>query len=102
VVFRRRLSKRGWGIFMILLSLIFLITFSLSPTFIFQDHEKRYLMIGSYATLVVGAYLVAGPLGVLVSLIPAISSGCFGGGGGGGAKPEPDLGEPPEPPSEND
>ena len=57
------------------------------------------MMSISLGGLIVGAYLVAGPLGLVVTMIPAILAGCGGGGGGGPkAEPDPDLGEPPEPP----
>jgi len=105
VLLKRISARRYWGILVIAVSVLLLFTtfsFSLFWNLPYLNTHQDVVAIGSYAALIVGAYLVAGPVGALVALIPAVAAGCFGGGGGGGGgpKPEPDLGEPPEPPQE--
>ena len=101
----KKIQKRKYkGLLVIAISILLLVsTLSLSSlkNLPFLDTHKDIVTLGSYAALIAGAYLVAGPVGAVVALIPAVATGCFGGGGGGGRpKPEPDLGEPPEPPQE--
>jgi len=104
VLFKKIPKRKYLGILVIGVSVLFLFTSIFSPSLWNLPYANTYqqvVILGSYAALIVGAYLVAGPVGALVSLIPVVAAGCFGGGGGGGEpKPEPDLGEPPEPPEE--
>jgi len=102
VLFKKIPKRKYLGILVIGVSVLFLFTSIFSTSLWNLPYANTYqqvVILGSYAALVVGAYLVAGPVGALIALIPAVTTGCFG-GGGGGPKPEPDLGEPPEPPEE--
>jgi len=99
-----KLSKKGYlGILVIVLSLIFLLTQFLGFPFLSnqdlfrQDFESTVVISG--IGFVIGMYLLSGPLGALIAMIPAaivVGGGC---GGGGGPQPQPDLGPPPAPPS---
>lgn len=104
MLLRRISARKYWGIAVIAVSAFLLFTtFSLPllGNLAYLNTHQNVVAIGCYGALIVGSYLVAGPVGILVALVPAVASGCFGGGGGGGGpKPEPDLGEPPEPPGE--
>ena len=106
----KKLSKKGYlGILVIVLSCLFLLTqfglpFLPNQDLSGQDFESSIVISG--IGFVIGIYLISGPLGALIAMIPvsaAIGAGCEGcaGGGGGGAKPQPDLGEPPAPPSDS-
>ena len=100
MLFKKIPERKYLGILVIGVSVLFLFASIFSPSLWNLPYANTYqqvAVLGSYAFLVVGAYLVVGPVGALVSLIPVVAAGCFG---GGGAKPEPDLGEPPEPPQE--
>ena len=95
------MSKRlGWrkllGLVIIILCLLFLLVQSnlYSPSFPNTSWEGATLSIVAGGGIVLGSYLVFGPIGILVSLVALITGGCNGGGGGG----EKDLGEPPNPP----
>lgn len=105
MLFKKIQKGKYKGLLVIAISVLLLFT-TLSPSFLenlpFLDAHQDVVALGSYVGLIIGAYLVAGPVGALIALIPAVATGCFGGGGGGGGgpKPEPDLGEPPEPPQE--
>ena len=105
----KKLSKRGYlGILVTVLSCLFLLTqfglpFLSNQDLFRQDFESAIVVSG--IGFVIGIYLITGPLGALISMIPLATAigggcaGCAGGGGGGGEKPSPDLGEPPAPPS---
>ena len=92
--------RKSLGLLVITLSVMLLLT---QVGLIFPSHqfpfaeEKETIMSISLAALIIGAYLVAGPLGAVVTLLPIAGSGCNG--GGGNVKPEDeDLGPPPDPP----
>lgn len=100
--FKRVSGRKSWGMVVIVISIFLLLTtfFSSFPGSLpYLDAHQDLVAISSFAALITGAYLVAGPLGALVALIPAVAAGCFG-GDGKKPKPEPDLGEPPGPPEE--
>ncbi len=104
----KKLSKRGYlGILVIVLSFLFLLTqldFPFLPhqDLFRQDFESTVAISG--IGFVMGMYLLSGPLGALIALIPLTTADVGGGCAGcqGPTKPpeeeEEDLGEPPEPP----
>ena len=85
------------GLVIIILCLLFLLVQSnlYSPSFPNTSWEGATLSIVAGGGIVLGSYLVLGPVGLLVSLVALIGGGCNGGGGGEDGK---DLGEPPNPP----
>jgi len=89
----------GWrkflGLVIIILCLLFLLVQSnfYSPSFPNTSWEGATFSIVAGGGIVLGSYLVFGPLGILVSLVALMTGGCNGGGGDG-----KDLGEPPNPP----
>lgn len=100
------MSKRlGWrkilGVIIIILCLLFLVVQSnlYSPSFPNSSLERTTFIILTGAGVVLGSYLVLGPVGILVSLVVLSGAGCNGGGGGGNGGEE-DLGEPPSPPKD--
>ena len=116
---RLRLIKRKYlGIAVIILSIMFLVAQAgfLFPSNLvpFPQHSGTAVAI-SLGFLIGGVYLVAGPVGVLIALVPLASSGCTGCGGGEGQQEEEeqeeeeeeeeqeeeDLGEPPSPPAQS-
>ena len=105
----KKLSKKGYlGILIIALCSLFLLT-QIGPPFLTnQDLARRDFestIVVSGIGFVIGIYLISGPLGALIAMIPVattIGAGCEGcAGGGDKAKPQPDLGEPPAPPSDS-
>jgi len=105
----KKLSKKGYlGILIIALCSLFLLTQIGLPFLTNQDLARRDFestIVVSGIGFVIGIYLISGPLGALIAMIPVattIGAGCEGcAGKGGGAKPQPDLGEPPAPPSDS-
>ncbi|KKL17196.1 hypothetical protein LCGC14_2487960 [marine sediment metagenome] len=95
------LKRLGWkrllGLAIMILCLLLLLTQSnLHPlSFLNTSWEGATLSTVAVGGIVLGSYLVLGPLGLLVSVVALIGGGCNGGGGGGG---EIDLGDPPNPP----
>ena len=83
------------GLVIIILCLLFLLVQSnfCSPSLPDISWEGATLSIVAGGGIVLGSYLVLGPVGILVSLVALITGGCNGGGGD-----EKDLGEPPNPP----
>lgn len=94
-------KKLGWrkllGLVVIILCLLFLLAQSnlYSPSFSNTSWEGVTLSTVAVGGIVLGSYLVLGPVGLLVSLVALIGGGCNGGDGGKDGK---DLGEPPNPP----
>ena len=92
--------RKSLGLLVIAVSVMLLLTqvgliFS-SRQFPFAQDKETIVSI-SFGGLIIGAYLVAGPLGAMITLLPIASSGCVG----CGEKPKPkdeDLGKPPDPP----
>ena len=95
------LKRLGWkrllGLAIMILCLLFLLTQSnLHPlSFLNTSWEGATPSTVAVGGIVLGSYLVLGPLGLLVSVVALIGGGCNGAGGGGG---EIDLGDPPNPP----
>lgn len=93
-------KKLGWrkllGLVIIILCLLFLLVQSnlYSPSFPNTSWEGATLSIVAGGGIVLGSYLVLGPVGILVSLVALSAGGCIDDGGD-----EKDLGEPPNPPS---
>ncbi len=85
------------GLVIIILCLLSLLAQSdLYPlSFLNTSWEGATLSTVAGGGIILGSYLVLGPVGVLVSLVALITGGCNGGGGGG---EEENLGEPPNPP----
>ncbi|MBA7477864.1 hypothetical protein ES707_13279 [subsurface metagenome] len=90
--------RKTLGLVIIILCLLSLLVQSnlYSPSFSDTSWEGATLSIVAGGGIVLGSYLVLGPVGILVSLVALIAGGCNGGGGGGDGK---DLGEPPNPPN---
>ncbi len=90
---RRVGLKKLLGLTIIIISLLFLVvqTGPYSSGFPNTSSEGVTINILAGGGIVLGSFLVLGPLGILVSLVALGGGGCVGGGGG-------DLGEPPEPP----
>ena len=92
-------KKLGWRKFLGLVIIIFCLLFLLaqsnlySPSFPDTSWGGATLSTVAGGGIVLGSYLVFGPVGILVSLVALITGGCNGGGGDG-----KDLGEPPDPP----
>lgn len=99
MLFNRLSVRKYLGVVVIALSIIFfliqvgLISPSNSIPF---PRNRGTAATTSIGTLVGGVYLLAGPVGVLITLIPLISLGFTG---CGGQRQEEDLGEPPNPPT---
>ena len=87
--------KKLVGLAIIVISLLFLVVQSSLYSSGFPNTSSEGVTISILAAggIVLGSYLVLGPLGILVSLVALGGGGCVGGGGG-------DLGEPPEPPQD--
>ncbi len=85
------------GLVIIILCLLFLLVQSnfYSASTLNAPWEGATYSIVAGGGIVLGSYLVLGPVGILVSLVVLMTGGCNGGGGGGDGK---DLGEPPNPP----
>lgn len=83
------------GVVIITLCLLFLLVQSnlYSPSFPNTSWEGATLSIVAGGGIVLGSYLMLGPVGVLVSLVALSAGGCVADGGD-----EKDLGEPPNPP----
>lgn len=95
----KNLSWRKFlGLVVIIFCLLFLLVQSnlYSPSFSNTSWEGATFSIVAGGGIVLGSYLVLGPVGLLVSLVALIGGGCNGGGGGEDGK---DLGEPPNPPN---
>lgn len=95
------MSKRlGWrkllGLVIIILCLLFLLVQSnlYSPSFSNTSWEGATFSIVAGGGIVLGSYLVLGPVGILVSLVALSAGGCVNNG-----EEEGDLGEPPNPPN---
>ena len=92
------LKRLGWkrllGLAIMILCLLFLLAESnIYPlSFLNTSWEGATLNTAAVGGIVLGSYLVLGPLGTLVSVVALIGAGCNGGGGGG------NLGDPPNPP----
>ena len=100
VMLFNRLSVRKYlGVVVITLSIILFLT-QVGPILpsnsIPFPRNRGTATIISMGALVGGVYLLAGPVGVLITLIPLTSLGFTG---CGGQKQEEDLGEPPNPPT---
>ena len=100
MLFKNLTTRKYLGLAMITLSIILILT-QFGPIFpvssFFSAQDKGTIMSISFGGLIIGAYLVAGPLGAVITSLSIAGSGC----GGGGGKVEPkdeDLGKPPEPP----
>ena len=92
---RRVGLKKLLGLAIIIISLLFLVVQTgLYPSG-FPNTSSEGVTIGILVGggIVLGSYLVLGPLGILVSLVALGGGGCVGEGGD-------DLGEPPEPPQD--
>jgi len=91
--------RKTLGVIIIILCLLFLVVQSnlYSPGFPNLSSETTTLSILAGGGVVLGSYLVLGPVGILVSLVGLSGAGCNGGGGGGEGQ---DLGEPPNPPED--
>lgn len=92
----KRLSwKRLLGLAIMILCLMFLLsqTNLLPLSFLNTSRKGATLNTAAVGGIVLGSYLVLGPVGLLVSIVALIGGGCNGGGGG-----EIDLGDPPNPP----
>lgn len=93
------LKRLGWkkllGLVIMILCLLFLLGQSnLYPlSFLNTSWEGATLNTVAVGGIVLGSFLVLGPVGLLVSIVALIGGGCNGGGGG-----ETDLGDPPNPP----
>jgi len=87
--------KRLLGLVIIVISLLFLVmqTGPYPSGFLNTSSEGVTISILAGGGIVLGSFLVLGPLGILVSLVALGGGGCVGEGGG-------DLGEPPEPPQD--
>jgi len=87
------------GVVIIILCLLFLLVQTNLYSVSFQNSSLKgttlSILVGG--GIVLGSYLVLGPVGMLASLAVLSGSGCVGGGGGGEGK---DLGEPPNPPED--
>jgi|GEM_PF-2619767 len=88
------------GVIIIVLCLLFLVVQSnlYSPSFPNSSLERATFIILTGGGIVLGSYLVLGPVGILASLVALSGAGCGGGGGGNGEGQ--DLGEPPSPPED--
>lgn len=100
MLFSKLTIRKSLGLLVITVSVILLLT---QVGLIFPSHQffstqdKGTIMSISLGGLLIGAYLVAGPLGAVITSLSIAGSGC---GGGGKVKPkDEDLGKPPEPPS---
>jgi len=84
------------GLVIIILCLLSLLVQSnlYSPSFPGTSWEGATLSIVTGGGIVLGSYLVFGPVGILASLIALSASGCVNNG-----EEERDLGEPPDPPN---
>ena len=87
------------GVIIIILCLLLLVvqTSLYSPSFPNSSLETTTLSILAGGGVVLGSYLVLGPVGILASLVILSGAGCGGGGGNGEGQ---DLGEPPKPPED--
>ena len=87
------------GVIIIVLCLLFLVVQSNlnSPSFPNSSLEPATLSILAGGGIVLGSYLVLGPVGILASLVALSGAGCDGGGGNVEGQ---DLGEPPSPPED--
>jgi len=98
MLFNRLSVRKYLGVVLIILSIILFLNqvgLILPSNLIPFPRNRGTVVTISMGALVGGIYLVAGPVGVLITLIPLTSlgfSGC------GGQKPGEDLGEPPTPP----
>ena len=92
------LKRLGWKKFLglvilILCSLFLLMQSNIYPiSFLNMSWEGATPSTVAVGGIILGSYFVLGPLGLLVSVVALIGSGCNGGG------EEPDLGDPPNPP----
>jgi len=100
-MFTRRGLRKLIGVVIIILCFLFLLVQNnlYSPRFPNTSLEPATLSILAGGGVVLGSYLVLGPVGILASLVALSGAGC-GGGGGGGNGGEEDLGEPPNPPED--
>ncbi len=105
MLFNRLPMRKYLGVAVIALSIIFLLTQIglISPSNSLPFPQDRGIAVAvSIGGLIIGVYLVAGPLGALIATVPIIILGGTGCGGGPPPPPPPppdkDLGEPPEPP----
>jgi len=98
--------RRSLGLLVITVSAILLLAqvglIFPSDQFPFAQERETIVSI-SLGGLIIGAYLVAGPLGAMITFLPLASSGCVGCGGAGRAEEEEeeDLGKPPDPPPDS-
>jgi len=98
-MFTGRGLRRLIGVVIIILCLLFLVvhTSLYSPRFPNTSLKPVTLSILAGGGIVLGSYLVLGPVGILASLVALSGAGCGGGGGNGEGQ---DLGEPPSPPGD--
>ena len=87
--------RKTLGLVIIILCLLFLLAQSnlYSPSFSDTSWEGATFSIVAGGGIVLGSYLVFGPLGIFISVITLTAGGCVTDGGD-----EKDLGEPPNPP----
>ena len=87
--------RKFLGLVIIILCLLFLLVQSnlYSPSFPNTSWEGATFSIVAGGGIVLGSYLVFGPLGILISVITLTAGGCVNNG-----EEEGDLGEPPNPP----
>jgi len=101
-----KITKRKYlGALVVILCIILLLaqTVPLSLFSTILPGSKALLITASAAGLIIGSYLLLDPIGALITTLGfslLALTGCDGGGGGGGEEPQPDLGEPPSPPSD--
>ena len=101
MLFNRLPMRKYLGVVVITLSIIFLFTQLglIFPSNSFPFPQDRGIAVTiSIGGLIIGVYLVTGPLGALIATVPIIMLGGTGCGGGPPPPRKKNLGKPPEPP----
>ena len=93
MLFKNKSKRKYIGIMIVILS-VSLFSTQLGPYLGYgktPSSVSSLTSVASIAGIITGVCFIAGPLPALIAMIPVLVSGCGG--------KEPDLGEPPEPPS---
>lgn len=102
MLFNKLTRRKYAGVLVIALSILFLLS-QLGVPLLFSEilpESPKPVALASLTGIMIGLYLIAGPLPALIAMIPVAAGGCVGcGGEEEREEPEPDLGEPPPPPA---